>query len=121
MARRRKRSISEATSTMAKRNHDEAESGGSGLLKTLLWTGAAVGAAAAANAFIFYRTPPLTSKLKGEVRYFRTPEGDVFFKKAGAGPPLLLVHGIGAGCSSYEWIKVFDHFTENHTVYALDL
>jgi hypothetical protein len=91
-------------------------------LRTLLWTGAAVGAAALANAVIFYKTPPLTSKLSGgEVRYFPTPEGDVFYKKAGDGPPLLLVHGIGAGASSFEWRNVWEPLAEQHTVYALDL
>ena len=92
------------------------------LLTGLLVAGAAVGAAALANAFIFYKTPPLTSKLSGgEVRYFPTADGDVFYKKAGDGPPLLLVHGIGAGCSSYEWLQVWDALTEKYTVYALDL
>ena len=95
--------------------------GGKAALGKLLWTGAALAAAAVTNAVIFYRTPPLTSKLKGEVRYFPTPEGDVFYKKAGEGPPLLLVHGIGAGCSSFEFRNIWDHLAERHTVYALDL
>jgi pimeloyl-ACP methyl ester carboxylesterase len=90
--------------------------------KKLLLGGAIVGVAAIANAFIFYKTPPLTSKLPGgEIRYWPTPDGDVFYKKAGDGPPLLLVHGIGAGCSSYEFRHVFQTLAEHHTVYALDL
>jgi pimeloyl-ACP methyl ester carboxylesterase len=90
--------------------------------KGLLVGGAVVGAAAIANAYIFYKTPPLTSKLSGgEIRYWPTPEGDVFYKKAGDGPPLLLVHGIGAGCSSYEFRHIFEALSEHHTVYALDL
>jgi len=93
-----------------------------GTLKAALVAGLGIGAAALANAVIFYRTPPLTSKLPGgEVRYFPTPEGDVFYKKAGDGPPLLLVHGIGAGCSSYEFRNVFQSLSERYTVYALDL
>jgi len=81
-----------------------------------------LGAAALANAFIFYKTPPLTSSLPGgEVRYYPTPEGDVFYKKRGDGPPLLLVHAIGAGCSSFEWKDVFESLSEQYTVYALDL
>ena len=100
-----------------------ASSSGSGnnALKALLWTGAAVGAAALANALIFYKTPPLVSALPGESLYFPTPEGDIFYKKLGSGPPLLLVHGIGAGCSSHEWRGVIASFAEKHTVYALDL
>ena len=106
------------------RSRDGEGDGGRGagnLLKTLLWTGAGLGVAALANAAIFYRTPPLTSPLKGEVRYFPTPDGDVFYKKAGDGPPLLLVHSIGAGCSSYEFRHIWDRLAERHTVYALDL
>ncbi len=99
-----------------------ARAGGNGFLTGLLVAGATIGAAALANAFIFYKTPPLTTKLPGgEVRYFPTVEGDVFYKKAGSGPPLLLVHGVGAGCSSYEWKQVWDELTKQHTVYALDL
>ncbi len=91
-------------------------------LKAVLWTGAAIGAAALANAVIFYKTPPLTSKLEGgEIRYFPTPDGDVFYKKAGDGPPLLLIHSIGAGCSSAEWEAVWHALAEKYTVYALDL
>ena len=101
---------------------DETLHGGGSALRKLLWTGAAVGAAAAVNTWIFYRTPPLTSKLGGgEVRYFPTNDGDVFYKKAGDGPPLLLVHGIGAGCSSYEFRNIWDALAQKHTVYALDL
>lgn len=88
----------------------------------LLWAGALLGAAALVNAVIFYRAPPLTSQLPGgEVRYFPTDDGDVFYKKHGNGPPLLLVHGIGAGCSSYEWRNVWAELSEKYTVYALDL
>lgn len=109
---------------MAKNRNDNDSSklSAKGALKTLLWTGAAVGAAALANAVIFYRTPPLTSPLEGgEVRYFPTPDGDVFYKKAGDGPPLLLIHGIGAGCSSYEYKQIWQPLSEQYTVYAIDL
>ncbi|GAB4466619.1 MAG: hypothetical protein OHK0029_38070 [Armatimonadaceae bacterium] len=93
-----------------------------GILRGLLIAGLAVGAAAAANAYIVFQTPPLISELEGGVvRYFPTPDGDVFYKKRGEGPPLLLVHGIGAGCSSYEFRHVWKALSENHTVYALDL
>jgi pimeloyl-ACP methyl ester carboxylesterase len=87
----------------------------------VLLTGAAIGAAAVANALVFFRTPPLTSTLPGTTAYYPTPDGDIFYKTAGSGKPLLLVHGIGAGCSSFEWRHVFAELAENHTVYALDL
>jgi pimeloyl-ACP methyl ester carboxylesterase len=100
-------------------------SGGSvigSIAKGLLVAGAVVGVTALTNAFIFYKTPPLTSALEGgEIRYFPTPEGDVFYKKAGDGPPLLLVHSIGAGCSSYEFRHIWKALSQKYTVYALDL
>lgn len=95
--------------------------GKGGFGRKLLLTGLVIGAAAAINALIFYRTPPLTSALDGDTLYYQTPDGDVFYKKAGTGSPLLLVHGIGAGCSSAEWAKVWDDLSRRHTVYALDL
>ena len=107
---------------MTKRTKNQDAPGKSGILPALLWTGAAIGAAALANAYIFYRTPPLTSRLEGgETRYYPTPDGDVFYKKRGSGPPLLLVHGIGAGASSFEYRKVWQNLSEKHTVYAIDL
>ncbi|MBC8101319.1 MAG: alpha/beta fold hydrolase [Cytophagales bacterium] len=108
-------------SRKGKRNDGEASAAGS-VARGLLAAGALIGAAAIANAYIFYKTPPLTSKLPGgEVRYWPTPDGDVFYKKAGDGPPLLLVHSIGAGCSSFEFRFVFESLAAHHTVYALDL
>lgn len=94
---------------------------GNGIARGLLLAGAAIGAAAAANAYLFYKTPPLVSALPGETHYYPTPEGDIFYKKKGDGPPLLLIHGIGAGCSSFEWRHVFAPLSEKYTVYALDL
>jgi pimeloyl-ACP methyl ester carboxylesterase len=93
------------------------------LLKGILVGAAAVGAAALTNAIVFYRTPPLTSVLPGTTHYWATPDGDIFYKKHGAdnASPVILVHGIGAGCSSFEWRKVFATLSETHIVYALDL
>lgn len=90
--------------------------------KIILWTGAALGAAALSNALLFNKTPPLQSALAGgETRYYQTLFGDVFYKKAGNGPPLLLVHGVGAGCSSFEFRHIWSELSRHYTVYALDL
>jgi pimeloyl-ACP methyl ester carboxylesterase len=91
------------------------------LLKGVFWGAAAVGAAAVTNAIIFYKTPPLTSILPGAAKYWSTPDGDIFYKKHGEGSPVILVHGIGAGCSSFEWRQVMADLAQTHTVYALDL
>lgn len=96
--------------------------GAGGVLAGVALTAVAVGAAALANAYIVYKTPPLLSALEGgEVRYFPTPDGDLFYKKRGTGPALLLIHGIGVGASSFEFRNVWKALSESHTVYALDL
>ena len=47
--------------------------------------------------------------------------GDISYTKKGSGSPLLLVHDLSAGSSSYEWSRVVDALSGNHTVYCVDL
>jgi pimeloyl-ACP methyl ester carboxylesterase len=47
--------------------------------------------------------------------------GQVVFHESGRGAPLLFVHGIYVGASSYEWSKVYPHFASSHHVMAVDL
>jgi pimeloyl-ACP methyl ester carboxylesterase len=46
---------------------------------------------------------------------------NVFYKVAGDGAPILLVHGIDAAASSYEMRHAFAGLVQSHRVYALDL
>jgi pimeloyl-ACP methyl ester carboxylesterase len=45
----------------------------------------------------------------------------VAFTRHGQGSPVLLVHGLYAGASSYEWRHTIPALAERHTVFALDL
>jgi pimeloyl-ACP methyl ester carboxylesterase len=87
--------------------------------------GAGVAALAAVNAAIRRQaSEPDDSALSGEARFFDWKYGRVFYKTAGrenAGPPLLFVHGIGAGASSFMWRKNFDLLASSFNVFALDL
>lgn len=93
--------------------------------KTMLATGASVAALAAVNASIRrHATEPEEDALGGQAGWFDWREGGVFYKEAGrgnSGAPLLLIHGIGAGSSSFMWRKNFDALAEDFHVYALDL
>lgn len=53
--------------------------------------------------------------------YFQWNQGNVFYTKAGAGTPVLLLHDTNPECSSIEWIKVAKRLQKSHTVYTLDL
>ena len=89
-------------------------------LKTLLWTGVGAAAVAAANNAVFASAEALGNTLGGDARFWPGPYGDLFYTKLGAGKPVVLLHGIYAGASGYEWRKNFGALSEQALVYAPD-
>jgi pimeloyl-ACP methyl ester carboxylesterase len=93
--------------------------------KTMLAGGAGVAALAALNAAIQRNaSEPDDSALGGEAHIFHWKHGRVFYKSSGSqnsGLPLVFVHGIGAGSSSFMWRKNFDDLARHFRVYAIDL
>jgi pimeloyl-ACP methyl ester carboxylesterase len=93
--------------------------------KTLLAGGAGVAALTAVNAAIQrHVSEPDDSALGGDALFYDWKHGRVFYKTAGAentGPPLVFVHGVGAGASSFMWRKNFDELAKDFRVYAFDL
>ena len=91
----------------------------------MLAGGAGVAALAALNAAIQRNaSEPDDSALGGEAHFFRWKHGRVFYKTSGAenqGPPLIFIHGVGAGASSFMWRKNFDDLAKDFRVYAFDL
>ncbi len=57
----------------------------------------------------------------GTPRPWRWRDYDLFATEAGTGPLIVLVHGIYAGASSYEFRKLFPLLARTHRVVALDL
>lgn len=95
------------------------------LWKTMLAGGAGMAALAAFNASIQRNvSEPDNSALGGQARFFGWKYGRVFYKTAGAhnsGPPLVFIHGVGAGASSFMWRKNFDDLSNDFPVFAIDL
>ncbi len=83
-------------------------------------TGAA-GAIAGANRALRVQPGTLTSRLGGKERRWRWRGYDCFAAEAGTGPLLLLVHGIYAGSSSYEFRRLFPLLARTYRVVAIDL
>lgn len=87
--------------------------------------GAGVAALAAMNAAIRSNaSEPDDSALGGEARFFDWKYGTIFYKTAGiehSGLPLVFIHGVGAGSSSFMWRKNFDVLARDFRVYAVDL
>jgi len=95
------------------------------LWKTLLAGGAGVAALAALNAAIQRNaSEPDDSALGGQAHFFRWKHGRVFYKTSGSensGPPLVFIHGVGAGASSFMWRKNFDDLARDFRTFAVDL
>jgi pimeloyl-ACP methyl ester carboxylesterase len=95
------------------------------LWKTMIAGGAGMAALAAMNAAIRKNaSDPDDSALGGEARFVDWKHGRIFYRTAGtgnSGPPLVFIHGIGAGSSSFMWRKNFDVLAQDFRVYAVDL
>jgi pimeloyl-ACP methyl ester carboxylesterase len=95
------------------------------LWKTMIAGGAGMAALAAMNATIRRNaSEPDDSALGGEARFFDWKHGRIFYKTAGSGQsgvPLIFIHGVGAGSSSFMWRKNFDVLALDFRVYAMDL
>jgi pimeloyl-ACP methyl ester carboxylesterase len=95
------------------------------LWKTMLAGGAGLAALAAVNASIKRNAnEPDDNGLGGEAVFYPWKYGRIFYKVAGTGKPglpLVFVHGVGAGASSFMWRKNFDALAQDFRVYAVDL
>ncbi len=56
-----------------------------------------------------------------EPRNYSWRFGNISYTRQGTGKPLLLIHDLQSGLSSYEWNKVKNSLSKNHEVYTLDL
>jgi pimeloyl-ACP methyl ester carboxylesterase len=90
------------------------------LVRPLLAGAGVAGTVAAINRGL--RDGPLpTNHVGGITRRWTWRGYDIFATEAGSGPLVILVHGIYAGASSYEYRKLFPLLAQNHRVVAFDL
>ena len=91
--------------------------------KTLLFISTAIGTTTLAfhaiNKFIFNASEEHTEEDLSS--YYNWKFGNIYYKKAGSGSPLLLIHDLNHYSSSMEWDKVIDTLSREHTVYTIDL
>ena len=67
------------------------------------------------------RLPNWISPAIFATRIFCTSRGQLVYHESGQGGPLVFLHGVYVGASSYEWSKVYPHFAETHEVLAVDM
>lgn len=71
---------------------------------------------------IIFTTANLKGLLKSSANnYYHWRFGKIYYKKRGAGSPLLLIHDLTVYSSAYEWNFIIEKLAETHTVYAIDL
>ncbi len=56
-----------------------------------------------------------------EDQFYEWRFGKIRYRKKGSGKPVLLIHDLTVGSSSYEFINLVDGLAEKHEVYAIDL
>jgi pimeloyl-ACP methyl ester carboxylesterase len=90
------------------------------LLRPFIAGAGVAGTVAAINRGL--REAPLpTNHLGGTQRRWTWRGYEIFATEAGSGPLIVLVHGIYAGASSYEYRKLFPLLAQKHRVIAFDL
>lgn len=67
------------------------------------------------------RVPDTISPAVFATKVLHTSRGQIVYHESGQGQPLLFVHGICPGASSYEWSKVYPSFADEFHVLASDL
>ena len=83
--------------------------------------GGAIGGLALYNRRLERSGGEIPDRLGGQSRRYRWKGWDLAYSVAGEGEPLLLVHGVYAGASSFEFRKNFRELSKSFRVYALDL
>ncbi len=67
------------------------------------------------------RIPESISPAIFATRMLYTSRGQMVYHESGQGDPLIFLHGVYLGASSYEWSKVYPHFADRFQVIAPDL
>jgi pimeloyl-ACP methyl ester carboxylesterase len=87
--------------------------------------GAGLAALAAANTVVKRKNVETDdSVLGGSTQFYQWLDGRVFYKVAGTenkGAPVVFIHNVGVGHSSFTWRKNFDELSKTYCVYAPDL
>ncbi len=87
----------------------------------MLATAGAVGGLALANWLSARGSSLPATELAGQEGRYAWEYGDIWYTVKGQGEPLVLIHGVYAGASSYEYRRVFDLLARDYRVFAFDL
>ncbi len=100
---------------------NERRRGPAGWQIAALATAGGLGALALANRLSSAAAGETYTVLEGQQRRYKWTHGEIFYAVKGRGEPVVLIHGVYAGASSFEFRRVFDQLAERYRVYAFDL
>jgi pimeloyl-ACP methyl ester carboxylesterase len=89
--------------------------------RTVAAIGGGVGGLALYNRWLEGRGGEIPGGFGGRRRRYRWRGWELSYAVAGEGEPLLMVHGVYAGASSFEFRRNFRELSRSFRVYALDL
>src|SRR5438105_4999909 len=92
-----------------------------GLAITAALVSGAAAAAKTVNRVIASRATPLRPAFAAEEGFYDWSDGSIRYMVSGAGAPLLLVHGISMGASSYEWRRNVEALSRHFRVTTYDM
>ncbi len=91
------------------------------LIKSALFVAGLVAIPVAINYYIFDKAGEKQVSCVTKDKFYDWQHGKIRYISSGTGSPLLLVHGVSAGGSLYEWERVIHELSKTNTVYAIDL
>ena len=94
--------------------------------KKLIGAGVGLGALLLALKYAIRRptkqpVPETISPAIFSTKVQRTSHGQIVYHESGSGQPLIFIHALCLGASSYEWSKVYPEFAAGYRVLAPDL
>lgn len=91
-------------------------------LKTILsYAGISLAGLHLINKYTSYKASSSFSLNKYNDFTYNWSYGNIFYIKQGIGEPILFIHDLTPGSSSYEWHSILSQSNENFTCYSLDL
>ena len=91
------------------------------MIKAGLVGGTAVAGVAAINKHFTKSCTATNRTFECKAFSWNYPQGRINYIKRGEGRPLLLIHNLSVYNSCYDYSRVLDRLSQNHTVYAIDL
>jgi pimeloyl-ACP methyl ester carboxylesterase len=91
------------------------------LMKTLALTGVAAAVLHKINDQLEQNTKEWNPTHFNELFFYPWKEGHIAYHVRGSGKPVIFIHGLGTGSSTFEWRKNLDQFADHYKVYSLDM